>query len=126
MTPSEHDATVAVDAAARKLYESVFDGEEEARPFDDLDPLQKRHLREQVLPFVWAALEALPDREELREEFGRRIKDGSMGNGHMKGHVSSLYRTREEAVEGIAGGRGVFADQEIVVRRVTEWEPADG
>ena len=137
MTPTEHEGTVAVDAAAKVMYARNIAAMEPiveqlraqgqqvdlTRDWDDLGPLEKNNYREMALPVVWAALEALPDRvESLREEFGRRIKDDSLGNGHMKGHVSSLYGSKEAANEGIAGGNGIFADQEIVVRRVTEWE----
>ncbi len=131
MTPTEHEGTVAVDAAARRYWESrkkelADHGAPNALPeFDDLEPLQQNGVREFVLPFVWAALEALPSRvDSLREEWGRRIKDDSEGNGHMIGFVPASYRTREDALEG-GNGKGMFQDQELVKRRVTEWEAAE-
>lgn len=62
MKPTEHEATVAVDAAARVVYEHQTRGIAAAPPYDALDPMQALHLRESVLPLVWAGLEALPDR----------------------------------------------------------------
>lgn len=75
MTPTEHELTVAVDAAARKLWEGlaragdVYAGR---RPFDDLDELLQQRLREEVLPIVTAVLAALPDRGL---EIARRVRD---------------------------------------------------
>lgn len=60
--------------------------------------------------------------EGLRPEFGRQIVDDSCGNGHMVGHVSSLYRTRQDAIAG-GNGLGLFTDQIIVRRHVTPWTP---
>lgn len=63
--PSEAEATIAVDAAARKAWED-YRQEKRAHgggyvppPFDELDKPAQRNLREQVLPIVWAALEAI-------------------------------------------------------------------
>lgn len=70
MNVSEHDATVAVEAAARKAYDT---GREEAvrrlapeyvarlSDWDDISPFEKTQWRTLVLPTVWAALDALPD-----------------------------------------------------------------
>lgn len=59
MTPTEHEGTVAVDAAARVLARHT---QRRGAEWDDLKPLTQNALREQVLPLVRAALEALPDR----------------------------------------------------------------
>jgi hypothetical protein len=66
---SEQEATAAVTAAARKLFEDqaavLLDVPVEELPptarFDARPPLEQNHYRETVLPIVWAALEALPD-----------------------------------------------------------------
>lgn len=71
MKVSESEATAAVEAAARKVYEENAKGynatmERVGLPgqpsWDDANPLTKNQYREAVLPIVWAALEALPDR----------------------------------------------------------------
>ena len=123
MTVNENEATAAVDAAAQAFWRQhvqsmALDGEESLLvTWEEMDAVQKQSVRQHVLPFVWAAMEAL----DLTSEWGRRIKDGSMGNGHMVGHVSSLYKTREAALAG-GNGEGIFGDQELVVRRVSPWE----
>lgn len=60
MKPTEHEGTVAVDAAARAVWAARYPAPEPG--FDDLPPLMQNAVREEVLPLVWAALEALPDR----------------------------------------------------------------
>lgn len=57
MDPTEHELTVAVDAAAKVLH-----GDVTQEPWDDLTPLEQLEVRETVLPCIWAALRALPDR----------------------------------------------------------------
>lgn len=66
--PRESDATVAVDAAARKLYDDMVAEHHKLSnegPFfphwDLLEPTTKLGYRQQVLTVVWAALSALPD-----------------------------------------------------------------
>lgn len=66
--PREADATVAVEAAARKTYEDgmaaraeVYPEGTQFTPWDDLGPVGKLEVRNAVLPIVWAALAALPD-----------------------------------------------------------------
>jgi hypothetical protein len=68
--PTEQEATVAVDAAARKAYEQfcLSQPNDQFPGFDDLDSMHRNRLREQVLHPVWAALEALPDRAEVAGE----------------------------------------------------------
>jgi len=63
---SEHDATLAVDAAARAAYEArakeMLDAHDEhATPWDEATPALKLAWRNSVLKPVWAALGALPD-----------------------------------------------------------------
>lgn len=78
MIPTEHEGTVAVDAAARSLYERMmaearaggFPMPRDIPDFDDLDALSRNRWREQALPFVWAALSALPDRRREGWEAG--------------------------------------------------------
>jgi len=70
MNISENDATVAVDAAARRAFEigredaaRLLLPSEQAKlsQWDDLPPLLKNQWRDGVLHIVWAALEALPE-----------------------------------------------------------------
>jgi len=56
---SEHDATLAVEAAAKADYEAI--AEPGSMPWEDVPPTIKLALRKRVLPLVWAALGALPD-----------------------------------------------------------------
>lgn len=71
MNPTEHEYTVAVDAAARHIWAYQYRAiVADARPgasvppedFDALSPLTQHHLREAALPVARAVLEALPDR----------------------------------------------------------------
>lgn len=78
MNVTEHQATVAVDAAARRNYDLQADGLDGAPPFDDLHRTVQLELRELVLPIVWAALEALPDpAAELRQRIDAVLDDGA-------------------------------------------------
>lgn len=75
----EADATRAVDAAARKVWD---DQRESARAggwpvppeFDALDKPTQRNIKEQVLPIVWAALEVVPSASEIREQLARDLE----------------------------------------------------
>lgn len=63
---SEHDATLAVEAAAKADYERVAKQMlerhgEVATPWDETTPQLKLRWRQEVLDLVWAALGALPD-----------------------------------------------------------------
>jgi hypothetical protein len=60
--PTEHEVTVAVDAAARHLHQVVFSDDSEAQTYDELAPTVKNVYREQILGPVIAALNALPNR----------------------------------------------------------------
>ena len=69
MTPTEHEGTVAVDAAARKFWElqeraihEQTNGAVTGPSWEQLNHLKRNEVRQHVLPLVWAALEALPDR----------------------------------------------------------------
>lgn len=61
--PSEAEAIIAVDAAARKAWDlqrvALRDQGYATPEFDALAPAEKLRVREQVLPLVWAALEAI-------------------------------------------------------------------
>lgn len=69
---NEREATIAVDAAAKTVYEANREAAAEslrrsgvlptAPPWDKLDSLAQNEFRTAVLPIVWAALEAIPDR----------------------------------------------------------------
>lgn len=56
---SEHDATLAVEAAAKAEYERV--AEPGSMPWEDVPATIKLALRQHCLGIVWAALGALPD-----------------------------------------------------------------
>lgn len=66
--PSEANATTAVTAAAKALHD-LYRAQSEARgvaspiEFEALPPLAQNQYREQVLPFVWAALCAITPAE---------------------------------------------------------------
>lgn len=62
MKPTEHEMTVAVDAAARHLYQNAPSTREIRPTFDELHPTTANLYREEVLGPVIAALAALPDR----------------------------------------------------------------
>lgn len=67
MTPTEHEGTVAVDAAARVAWDRQRKAAESAGvttagDWENLNAMDQNYYREVVLPMVWAALEALPDR----------------------------------------------------------------
>ena len=75
----ETDATRAVDAAARKAWEDArhrarAGGWEVPAPWDELDKVRQRSLKEQVLPIVWAALEVIPSASEVRNDVARAIE----------------------------------------------------
>jgi len=68
--PLESDATVAVAAAARKLFDIGRaeiqatlrpDASSSLSTWEEIGPVGQLQFREAVLPTVWAALEALPD-----------------------------------------------------------------
>jgi len=60
--PTEHEMTVAVDAAARHIHQLTAAGALGAVTFDELHPSIRLAYREQILGPVVAALEALPNR----------------------------------------------------------------
>ncbi|HXH77335.1 hypothetical protein [Nocardioides sp.] len=76
--PTEGEATVAVDAAARKAWDlqraQLRDQGFPSPEFDDLDPMQQLQIRQQVLPIVWAALEAIPRPSEIRAQVAESIE----------------------------------------------------
>jgi hypothetical protein len=92
VTPTEHEGTVAVDAAARKLWElqeqAVYEstgGKVRGPSYDQLKQLKKNEVRQSVLPIVWAALEALPDRRA----------DG-WDEGYRSGFSNAMRRMSDE------------------------------
>jgi hypothetical protein len=62
MIPTEHEMTVAVDAAARHAWETHARQFERTEAYEALGPLEQNALREQALGPIVAALEAIPDR----------------------------------------------------------------
>jgi hypothetical protein len=57
--PSEAAATIAVEAAARAVWEQQRAGQGFDATWDDLDPVQQLRIRNSILRPAWAALEAL-------------------------------------------------------------------
>lgn len=102
MIPSEHEATVAVDAAARRLYDLAG-----GTAFDALSAEAKRQLKQQVLDVVWAALEAIPDRrtgtaddiEAIADALGRWNIPSS---GHPEEDRSLVLSTLERRLRDLA------------------------
>jgi hypothetical protein len=90
MTPTEHEGTVAVDAAARKMYADVNAGLD-VPEFDHLHPVQQNVFRDAVLPYVWAGLEALPDRAVIAwdegEVAGRQNYESVYYNGFTEATI---------------------------------------
>lgn len=97
--PTEEAATVAVDAAARHSYEAgrakALESLERAAQtgasipeWDALHPVAKQAVKNEVLPVVWAALQALPDpryavyEEGYADGYGVHPGDQSHPNGN--------------------------------------------
>lgn len=62
--PTEAAATAAVKAAAIKAYENAMKAGGDivgAPDYDDLPEPTRRQVEEDLLPLVWAALQAIPD-----------------------------------------------------------------
>lgn len=65
MRATEHEMTVAVEAAAKQHYERIQFTD---LAWEELDMVSKRSIKEGLLPLVLAVLEALPDRNaKVRE-----------------------------------------------------------
>ena len=70
--PTEDMGTKAVEAAARTYYErSVANYADQVPTWDQLSMVDRRNLKDVVLPIVWAALTALPDPRYAAFEEGR-------------------------------------------------------
>lgn len=98
MRTTEHDMTIAVDAAARHIYSLMpqpnLDAQR-AATFDELHPLVKLQLREQILGPVVAALAALPDRsahDPLHR--GEGVIDCSCGDYRQDGTYAGDFGAR--------------------------------
>lgn len=86
---SEYEATIAVEAAACKVYEANREAAAEslrrsgilptAPHWEKLSPLAQNEFRNAVLPVVWAALEALPDNR--RDVWLAGYDNGSRSDG---------------------------------------------
>lgn len=63
--PTEDAATKAVDAAAKNFFERAVKAQggdpDGVDAWENQEPTIKNVWRQQVLPIVWAALQALPD-----------------------------------------------------------------
>lgn len=88
--PTEHAATVAVDAAARAAYEAdveqrrkVFPPGVRFRTWEQYPADKKLEIRQAVLPIVWAALAALPD-----------PRHGAWAEGREAGYDDAMYEER--------------------------------
>lgn len=104
MQPTEHELTVAVDAAARTNYEiarhhQAIRGLGALPAFDDLDRITQNNQREAVLRVITAVLEALPDRAEAER---RRI-----GTFTLQGDGDSWCHHDRCAVSTENGGHDV-------------------
>lgn len=105
-TPSEAEATIAVDAAARKAWDlrrAALRDQGYATPeFDALGPGEKLRVREQVLPLVWAALESLERPaaapEHIRPDFAAVLADhaGCRLNDSRDGFYASAGETGQD------------------------------
>lgn len=66
MIPTEHEATIALDAATRvhwRRQQALSAAAGHQYPdFDDLERGDQNAVLSELLPMVWAALEAIPDR----------------------------------------------------------------
>lgn len=62
MIATEHEMTVATDAAARAYFEESTRHLEPRPAFDDLKPMEKWQVRQHVMPLAVAAIQAIPDR----------------------------------------------------------------
>ena len=100
MTPTEHEGTVAVDAAARKMYADYADRlrsqnvpDVAIAEFDHLAPTIRNQWREAALPLVWAALEALPDRRAAAWDQGYACGLGDYGKSDDETQAANPYRT---------------------------------
>lgn len=75
--PGEAEATIAVDAAARKAWdlrrEELRDQGYATPEFDALAATEQLRVREQVLPLVWAALSAIERPAEARNRAADEI-----------------------------------------------------
>jgi hypothetical protein len=76
MNPTDHEWTVATDAAAQKIYMLQY-GATTMEPgyWDNVAPLAKRQFREAALEIIRPALEALPDRLEPIRQVMRDYDD---------------------------------------------------
>lgn len=63
MNPMEHEGTVALEAACKKWWSDSYE-----IPWETVDPIVKQGIKENFLPMIWAALEALPEKPEVLEE----------------------------------------------------------
>lgn len=96
--PTEAEATIAVEAAARKAWNlqraELRDRGFPSPEFDHLDPMQQHRIREQVLLLVWAALEVLPRPSEIREQVADEIDAYA---------ASETERTQWDGAPGLLG-----------------------
>ena len=83
MIPTEHEYTVATQAAAKRYHEdmvraaSMTPSPIEVPAWDDLDAFRRQQTMEAVLPIVNAAISALPDRRADAWPEIRALHDGS-------------------------------------------------
>lgn len=94
--PSEAEATLAVDAAARKAWDlhriELRDQGFATPDFDALGPAEKLRVREQVLPLVWAALEAIArPRDIIRAAALLEAADMVAGKDHRESRLADQH-----------------------------------
>lgn len=102
--PSEAEATIAVDAAARKAWdlqrEALRDQGYATPEFDALAPAERLRVREQVLPLVWAALESLERKDPAdRPDFAAVLEAhaGCRMNDSRDGFFDTIDETGMDA-----------------------------
>ena len=120
MTPTEHEATVALDAVSRLAYEQGTRDIAAAPPWDDLPPNEQLDVRNRFLPLVWAALEAVPDRaadRQARAEIAadlvrERIAslDAVAERWGAPGGSPRLVRRARDKAEGLATALRIFVE----------------
>lgn len=96
--PTEGMATKAVEAAAQQLHARIQEIRAKAFPngvamesWADASPVDKNNRRQDVLPLVWAALEALPD-----------PRHGAWNEGHYSGYAEAVSDEGGDTPPGVS------------------------
>jgi len=84
--PTSAAATAALKAAARKAYENP---DPEFPDYDDLPEPVRRQVEEDLLPLIWAALQAVSDPRYAAWEQGYSKGSSAIWNGETTNPYSS-------------------------------------